>query len=405
MSVPGRRRRPNGASSVYKSSDGWHGRVTVGVRDDGKPDRRHVRGQTQAVVLRKVRELEQQREQGTTSRSGRQPYTVAQWLKHWVEEIAAPSVRENTADGYRVAVYTHLLPALGAHRLDRLEPEHLERFYALKLKSGSSPATVHQSHRTIRTALGEAIRRGHVARNAAALAKPPRLSASEIEPFTIQEVRQLLCAARTRRNSARWAVALALGLRQGEALGLKWEDVDLDGGSLRVRRSRLRPRYEHGCAGRCGRASGYCPQRRQVRPDADETKSRAGRRVVGLPSELVVLLQEHRAAQEEERRLAGAMWEEGDWMFANAVGTPINPNTDYRDWKSLLAAAGLRDARLHDARHTAATVLLILGVPERAVMGIMGWSSTAMTARYQHVTDAIRRDVAQRVGELIWSIE
>ena len=105
-----------------------------------------------------------------------------------------------------------------------------------------------------------------------------------------------------------------------------------------------------------------------------------------------------------ERQRAAQLWTDGDWVFATPTGAPINPRTDYTDWKRLLAAAGLRDARLHDARHTAATVLLILGVPERAVMGLMGWSHSAMAGRYQHVTSAIQRDIASRVDGLIWQV-
>ena len=101
-------------------------------------------------------------------------------------------------------------------------------------------------------------------------------------------------------------------------------------------------------------------------------------------------------------RWPAQLWRDSGYVFATPVGEPINPNTDYHHWKRLLADAGLRDGRLHDARHTAATVLLILGVPERAVMGIMGWSTTAMAARYQHVTGVVRGDVAKRVGGLIW---
>jgi integrase len=208
-----------------------------------------------------------------------------------------------------------------------------------------------------------------------------------------------------RRNSARWAVALALGLRQGEVLALPWPDIDLNSGTLRVRATRQRPKYEHGCDGGCGRKAGFCPQRRQHNADIGDTKSAAGQRLIGLPDELVVMLRHHREEQERERRLAGQMWEGKDWVFASATGTPLNPNSDYHAWKALLRAAGVRDARLHDARHTAATVLLVLGVPERTVMSVMGWSSTAMAARYQHVTDPIRRDVARRVGGLLWASE
>jgi integrase len=395
-------RTPNGASSIYIGKDGyWHGRVTVGVKDDGRPDRRHVMG-TQADVTRKVRALERQRDGGTTRKAGR-VWTVEKWLTHWVENIAAPFVRDNTISGYRVAVNVHLIPGLGKHRLDRLEPEHLEKLYVRMIRNGSAPATAHQAHRTMRTALNEAVRRGHIARNPATLAKAPRVSEKEVEPYGVDEVRLLLKAAMTGRNGARWAIALALGLRQGEVLGLKWSDVDLDRGSLVVRRARLRPRWRHGCGGTCGRQhGGHCPERIAERPETADTKSRAGRRVMGLPDELVELLRAHRIEQGRERDAAAQLWTGHGWLFATPTGGPLNPRTDWTDWKKLLTTAGVRDGRLHDARHTAATVLLLLGVPERAVMGVMGWSNTAMAARYQHVTSAIQRDIAGRVGGLIW---
>lgn len=133
------------------------------------------------------------------------------------------------------------------------------------------------------------------------------------------------------------------------------------------------------------------------------TKSAAGQRVIGLPDQLLAVLKEQRQQQESERALAGNLWAGEDWVFAAPDGQPLSPNSDHRAWKALLSSAGVRQVRLHDARHTAATVLLVLGVPERTVMSIMGWSSTAMAARYQHVTDPIRRDVARRVGDLLWS--
>jgi integrase len=398
-------RKPNGASSIYKGSDGsWHGRVTVGVKENGQPDRRHVRGATEAIVTKKVRDLERDRDRGQVRKAG-QRWTVAKWLTHWVDNIAAPVVRENTAAGYRVAVNKHLIPGVGAHGLDKLEPEHLERLYARMQAQGSAAGTAHQAHRTIRTALNEAVRRGYLTRNPAVLAKAPRLSEGEIEPYSVDEIRRLLIEAGKRRNSARWAVALALGLRQGEVLGLQWADVDLSKGTLRVRRGRLRPTYAHGCDGKCGRKAGHCPKRRTSRPDTAETKSRAGRRTIGLPEELAQLLRQHKEEQDREREIAAQLWTDGGWVFATPTGNALNPNTDYRDWKRLLRDAGLRDGRLHDARHTAATVLLLLGIPERAAMAVMGWASTSMAARYQHLTDPIRADIAKRVGGLLWKAQ
>ena len=174
------------------------------------------------------------------------------------------------------------------------------------MRNGSAPGTAHQAHRTLRTALNEAVRRGHLVRNPATLAKAPRLVELEVEPYTVDEVRLLLKAAMGGRNGARWAIALALGLRQGEALGLKWSDVDLDAGTLVVRRGRLRPRWRHGCDGTCGRKfGGHCPQRIAERAETAETKSKAGRRVVGLPPELIELLRTHRAEQDQERAHRG----------------------------------------------------------------------------------------------------
>jgi len=245
---------------------------------------------------------------------------VKQWLTHWVENIAAPTVRVNTADGYRFAVYKHLIPGIGQHRIDKLEPEHIEKLYARMMENGKAAGTAHQAHRTARTALNEAVRRNHIVRNPATLAKAPRLDEEEIEPLTIEEVRRLLVAAAQRRNSARWALALALGLRQGEALGLKWYDVDLAAGRLIVRRNRLRPAWKHGCGGSCGRKPGHCLQRKNSRPETAETKSRAGRRTIGLLSQLAELLRDHQAEQDRERVAARQLWHDGTWLFADPTG-------------------------------------------------------------------------------------
>ncbi len=219
----------------------WHGRVTVGERDDGSPDRRHVMSRSKSIVVGKVRALERLRDSGRVPRPG-QAWTVKAWLEHWLFNIAQPSLRSSSFAAYRFAVEKHLVPALGRQRLNRLEPEHLERVYQAMIEAGARPGTAHQVHRTMRTALGEAFRRGYVSRNVAEVAKPPRVQPDPVEPFTVKEMRRILDAALTRRNGARWAVALSLGLRQGEALGLRWRDVDLELGMLRcVRR----------CCGRC----------------------------------------------------------------------------------------------------------------------------------------------------------
>ncbi|MFG2789193.1 tyrosine-type recombinase/integrase [Streptomyces sp. NPDC048419] len=403
-------RRANGESAIYFGADGrWHARVPMGYKDNGEPYRRHLTRKTREALVEEVRKLEKQRDGGSAQQPGK-AWTVEKWLEHWVENIAKPTVSENTYDGYEVAVRVHLVPGIGKHRLDRLQPEHLESLYRRMQANGERKAgTAHQAHRTARTALGEAVRRGYAAKNAAALAKPPRMEEdeSEVEPYSVEEVQRLLLEANKRRNSARWMLALALGLRQGETLGLRWSDVDLGNEYLKLRRNRLRPRYEHGCpeASPCGRKAGYCPAKVQIRRETKNTKSRAGRRAVPLPGPLVAMLRAHAETQERERKSAGDLWTESDYVFTKRLGGPLSPNTDYHDWKRLLEDAGVRSARLHDARHTAATVLMLLGVPARVIDQIMGWepgTSASMRARYLHVPDAMLKDVARKIAEAIW---
>ncbi|WP_199430832.1 tyrosine-type recombinase/integrase [Qaidamihabitans albus] len=395
-------RNSNGESSIYLGTDGrYHGRVTVGVKDNGKPDRRHVSAKERPDVVRKVRDLEKMRDAGTVQEAGTK-WTVEQWLDHWLHNIAVMTTTENGWDAYFYAV-KHLKRGVGAHKLNKLAPNHLESLYRRMLAEGAKKGTVHGVHRTVRAALNEAKNRDFVTKNVATIAKTPTPDEEEVEPLTKDEVRSLFTAARKDRNSTRWIVAIALGLRQGEALGLQWGDLDFEEQTLRVRRSRLRPKYKHGCKTECGRKhAGHCPARINTRKDTKDTKSKASKRTIGLPTPLAAELQRHREEQEIERATAQELWQDEGWIFADPLGRKLNARTDQFHWKRLLEAAGVRDARLHDARHTAATVLLELGINQRATMDVMGWSNASMAARYQHVTDEVRRSIADQVGSHLW---
>lgn len=427
-------RNPNGEGSVYYSEyDGkWHARVTVGLSDDGSPDRRHIKRKDEASVRKAYRDLLNERDKGTVRKVGR-PWTVEQWLTHWVDNIAPLTCRYKTVTGYRTAVYRHLIPGLGKHKLHRIEPEHFEKLYTKMQESGLKAGTAHQAHRAARTAFGEAERRGHITRNPVAIAKAPRISEEEVEPLDAKEIQRLLAAALRRRNGVRYVVALALGVRQGEALGFKWSRLDEDAQTLRVTRALQRQKWRHGCDDphacgakyhkkkpckqpcakhtrecpppcppSCIEHARKCPKRHSGGLVEVEVKSRAGRRTFALPDELFELLMKHKEKQHEEQLHAGTEWRDGDWIFTQPNGKPLDPRADYGDWKALLEEADVREARLHDARHTAATVLLILGVQDRTVMDIMGWSSASMKKRYMHVTDAIRHDVAKQLNAYFW---
>ena len=273
---------------------------------------------------------------------------------------------------------------LGHHRLDRLQPEHLEAFYRQSLKEGLAPATVLQMHRILSRALKVAMRRGRVPRNVASLVDAPTVRRAEVVPLTAADARQILATAAAERNAARWSVALALGLRQGEALGLGWDDLDLDNGTLTVRRALQR------------------------KPGGGlvlvEPKSAAGRRTVVLPQPLVTAFRRHRVAQHEERLAAGSLWNDTGLVFTTSRGTPIDPRADHRAWRDLLTRAGVRPARLHDARHTAATLLLAQGVPARVAMQILGHSQISLTlGTYSHVVPELAHEAAERMADVLWT--
>ncbi len=355
----------------------------MGLRPDGLPDRRHVTGASQAAVTKKVQQLEQQRAAGAVAAAGFKSPTVAQWLDHWLNNIAARTLRPRTVEGYRSKIDKHVVPALGALKLEALQPEHLESLYReLADTKGLAPNSILQVHRIVSRALKVAVQRGRATRNVATLVDAPRAERTEIQPLLPEQAQALITSAADHRNGARWSVALALGLRQGEALGLAWQDIDFDNATLTVRQALQRVK---------GRGLVLVPP-----------KSTAGRRVVALPGPLLAALRAHRTAQSKERLLAGPLWEDSDLVFCQPNGKPIDPRRDWQDWKTLISAVGIQSARLHDARHTAATLLIAQGVPERVVMQIMGHSQISLTHIYTHVLPTMARDAAERMGSALW---
>jgi integrase len=309
--------------------------------------------------------------------------TLDVWLAHWLDTIAAPRLRPSTLTTYRGYVRNRVVPNLGRHRLDKLQPEHLEALYAQLAADGLAPASVLQVHRIVSRALKVAMQRGKIRRNVAALVQPPSVPREEVRPLTADQARAVLTAAQGCRNSARWSVALALGLRQGEALGLAWDAVDLDEGTLAVRQALQR---------RAGGGLVLVPP-----------KSRAGRRTIPMPVQLVEALRTHRVAQATERLAAGSMWTDSGVVFTGPNGKPLDPRADHREWQRLLRKAGVPPARLHDARHTAATLLLAQGVPARVLMELLGHSQITLTlGTYTHVVPELARDAAARMGDALW---
>lgn len=378
----------------------WHGWVSMGIAPSGRRVRRHVRGTVRKEVLAEVRRLEGERTSISVPDGGK--VTVSAWLTSWIAGRTT-SVRPKTLVGYHTD-RKHIEAAIGGVLLGRLTPEHVEKLYADMAEQGLAVGSVLHVRRTLSAALSTAVARGRIARNVVELAATPRDDPPEVQPLSLDEAQAVMDAAKGRRNGARWLIALALGLRQGEALGLQWADVDWDAGTLWVRRALQRRPWRHGCSpsAPCGRRPKDCLLAVGGGLVVTATKTRTSRRMLALPGPLIAALAEHCRAQAEEKALAGDLWVEGDWVFATEVGTPIDPRNDLREWVRIVAAAKIRRVRIHDLRHSSATLQLVAGIDTRTLQVLFGWSSPVLVARDAHVVEQAKRDAAQRISDVLW---
>ena len=387
-----RARSANGRSSIYLGADGrWHGRVSMGEDPStGQPNRRQVTAKTKTEVSRKVRELEKDREQGRPVAGRESRQTVRAYLTVWIENRAALGARYRTVVGYRVDAQ-HIFSAFGGVRLKKLTVDHVETLWkqmsAVHADGNTRIGSIAHVRRTLNAALADAVKRGYIPRNPVGLARAPKHPRTLIQPYTLEEVRRLFAAAAGGRNSARWTIAAVLGLRQGEVLGLRWDDLDEHTGLLTIARQLQRRTWQHGCpsSAPCGRKRGAdCPQRFGGGLYASEPKSEAGRRTIALPASVLAELLAHRDAQWAEAHAAD-FWDEGGWMFPNEIGHPMDAHRDYLDWRQLCVDADVPVRRLHDLRHTSATFLLEADVDLKAAGQVLGHVTIAQTAAYTHI--------------------
>lgn len=378
--------RPTDARGKAKCKCKWQGALVIRF-ENGKPVRRKVSGTTESGTAAKLRDLDT-RLRGDELPADGKPLTVEQWMTYWYKRIVPRTAKPYTIAGYNAKVNQYIIPILGHHRLDKLTPEHIDDAWDLLRDEGNptkaeptplAPNTIHQTHRILAAALTVAVRRKKLRHNPAgreSMKAPPKIE-QPIVPMTEDEVDKVLDTARGQWNSARWNVALAIGLRQGEALGLRWSDVDLEQGVVHVRQTLMRI---------TGQGIVY-----------GEPKSLAGRRSVVLPPSLLVALKAHRIEQTAARLEAGTHWTDSGLVFTLEDGRPIDPSVDAGRWRRLLEHAEVKHYRLHDARHSAGTMMVNQGVDIRTAMQILGHSQLSVTMRYQHVVDEAKKTAATQM--------
>ena len=373
-------KRGNNEGSVYKRRDRrWVACITVGYAN-GRRQRKTAMAATRREAVQRLAQLHHDAEQGLSLTADT---PLGDFLRQWLDS-AKPKLRPRTFEGYRIVVERHLIPALGRIRLRKLGPADVERHLRQVVESGLSPRTAQYQHAVLRRALRYAEKQRLVSVNVARLVDAPRAKRRDVRPLTPEQARIFLSSVESDRLSALYAVSLSLGLRQGEALALAWEDIEFEARTLAVRHTLQRYDGEY---------------------HLDEPKTDRSRRTISLPEPLVDALRRHRVQQSEERLRAGSLWEGDRWglVFCNQLGEPLSGTAVTRAFQKKLAALGLPAQRFHDLRHAAATFLIAQGVPLRVVMEILGHSTITTTADiYGHVMQEAQRDATDRTAAVLF---
>jgi integrase len=359
----------HGTVSSSKNEKGlWEGRVDLGVGPDGRRIRKRVKAKTKVELTRKMNALHAARDTGTPTPD--QATSTGHWLTTWGADVLPGTVSNKTAESYRWLLAKYVIPQLGRVPLAKLGPEHVNRMMRAMEAQGLSARTRAYARVVLRRALRQALEWGMVSRNAAALVQAPKKAGTKLDDrLDASEADMVLRAAKGDRLEALAVVILATGLRQGEALRLRWSDLDLEGRTLTVVKA----------------------------------KTKAGERTIALPPFVVSALDRHRRRQLRER-LAARVWHDPEVVFASTVGTPLEPRNVTRWWHALTIKAGVGRRRFHATRHTAATLMLNNGVPLEVVSKTLGHAGLAITADvYAAVSPELQRTAADAMQTVLGS--
>ncbi len=403
----GRRKRSNGEGSIWPRSDGRYGYAAYVLTNAGTYKRIQGYARSTEEARKKLTELIRQSDQGIPAAS--ENWTVAEYLTYWLRHVVQEERRPKTYPGYEGVVRLHIIPGLGKKRLGKLTAREIRVFItsvreqcqcckhgldaardeprccALKqpqcCQLKLSPRMIQSIHAVLRNALECAVREEIIPRNVAKLVKVSAPTYKVNRGLTVTQARRALAAAKGERLYALYVLALCLGLRRGELLGLRWVDVDLDAGTLEVVQS-------------LQRVGG---QLRFVRPKTDDSE-----RTIPLPEICTEALADHFERQQIERADAEDDWQDHGLVFPSRIGTPMEPDNLRRSWARICAKAGLDATRLHDTRHTCVSLLLDLGVPPHIVRDIVGHSDIEVTMTiYAHASLDEKRKALRKLGDTL----
>ncbi len=359
--------RSHGEGTISQRKDGrWQAQISLG---GGK--RRTYYGKTKAEVREKLRVAVNEQKQGKLALSSNQ--TVKQFLEDWLENFHKSGIGYNSYDIYQSIIKNHVIPAFGYTKLEKLTSRQIDMFYSEKLRNGYAAETVRAMHRMLHKAFGDAVRWKVVSHNVFDDVKAPKAEESEKQILTEQQAKKLLEVARGHKLEAMLTLAVATGMRQGELLGLKWDDIDFEKRIISIRRTAYRVT-----------GKGIV---------VDDPKTAVSKAKIMIPQFVVDALVLHKARQEDIKLGSGDKWHENGLVFCNHFGKFWAAQHVGKLFKDLLREAKLPDMRFHDLRHSAATILLGMGIHPKLVQSLLRHSNIAQTMKYSHIIPSMQQDM------------
>lgn len=368
-------KRANGEGSIFKRKDGrWQGDISLGYDQHGKRRRETVYGRTQREVREKIDRLK--REVGSGSYSNTK-LTLTEYLDKWHAE-GSRQWRPRTAELYRHYIDRHIVPKLGKVKLAKLAPLHVQSLVG-ELADEGHLRTANACRTLLASALKQAVRWQLVPRNVVEAVDAVKEPKTKLNIWTPEQTAQFLEGIQNHRLYAAFYLMIATGVRRGELLGLRWEDVQ--GDTLNIEQSLVVVN---------NKAQFSTP------------KTERGIRRVAISPDVVEVLKEHRKQQSQEKEALGESWTDFGLVFASEVGTPIHPRNFYRTWRGLLEKTGVPPARLHDLRHLHVSLLINKDVDQKTIADRVGHTDPGFTLRhYGHLFEKRRRKAAMSVQDLL----
>jgi integrase len=364
-------RRGNNEGGIRLREDGgWEARVFLGYGTDGRPDRKSIYGKTRQEVSQKMIQVQREAQQGIVPTDDR--VTVAQYLTRWLETVQQKN-EEASYVSYKGAVDLYIIPIIGKKKLAKLTPADVDTM----MSGAPTVKTGNYARRVLHVALNRAIKRGEVYRNAAALTDSRRTEKYRATFLTLPQAKHLLKMVSKDPLEGLYTVALALGMRKGEAVGLRWSDVDLDAATLTICQQIQRSRITKGII-------------------AKDTKNHQVR-TLDMPPFAVAALRRHRTRQ-VAARLECPRWKDTGYVFTSSIGTPIDASNLSGKFHQMLAKAELPHLRWHELRHSAGSLALAQGASMQEVQAMLGHSQISVTMDYYaHLMSGTLKGVADRM--------